>query len=239
MLSYRMKQIAECVTDGNRLADIGTDHAWIPIYLVEQGIVPQAIALDVGEGPLNRAKENIKKHGLCQSIECRLSDGFDKLSGNEVDSIIIAGMGGALITRILKRAGDAFTGNKELILQPQSESYKVRKILHELQYQIVEERFLKEDGKYYNIIKALPGIQYFSETWQYQYGVYLPEKKNECFQQFLLEKQCKLSSIKEKLTSGATEDIAPKTQNRLLTIGKELREIEQCLADYYEKISDE
>lgn len=235
MLSYRMKQIAECVTAGNRLADIGTDHAWIPIYLVEQGVVPRAYALDVGEGPLKRAKENVNKHGLSKSIDCRLSDGFDKLSDSEVDSIIIAGMGGALIARILERARDTFAGNKELILQPQSECYKVRKVLHQLQYQIVEERFFIDDGKYYNVIKALPGVQHFTKDWQYQYGVYLPKERNECFKQFLLEKQRKLITIKEKLSLSESKDIALKTKNRLWAITEELEEIEQCLAGFYEE----
>lgn len=234
MLSYRMKQIAECVTAGNRLADIGTDHAWIPIYLVEQGIVPYAYALDVGEGPLEHARENVDKHGLSQRIDCRLSDGFEKLSENEVDSIIIAGMGGALIARILEQAGDTFAGNKELILQPQSECFKVRKMLHQLQYQIVEERFFKDDGKYYTIIKALPGVQHYMEDWQYQFGTYLPQEKNECFRQFLLEKRQKLFRIKEKLSLSETSDMAQKTRNRLLEIAGELREIEQCLAGFCE-----
>lgn len=239
MLSYRMKQIAECVTAGNRLADIGTDHAWIPIYLVEQGVVPQAVALDVGEGPLNRARENIKKHGLSGHIECRLSDGFDKLSEQEIDSVIIAGMGGALMTHILERAGDAFAGSKELILQPQSEIHKVRSVLHQLQYRIVEERFFKDDGKYYHIIKALPGKEHYSKDWQYQYGVYLPNTGNECFRQFLLERQLKLSTIKERIALEEAKGIAQKTRNRLLSIDRELKELKQCLDCYDEKLLDD
>ena len=88
-LSYRMTQIAECVSAGNRLADVGTDHGFIPIALVLQGEIPSAIAMDVVEGPLERAREYVAQYHLEEKITCRLSDGLSELQPEEVDSILI------------------------------------------------------------------------------------------------------------------------------------------------------
>ena len=101
-LSKRLQAVAFYVTAGYRLADIGTDHAYIPIELVRTGHIPQAIAMDVNRGPLERAEENIREHGLSAQIRTRLSDGFAALGEGEAQSVVIAGMGGGLTIRILK-----------------------------------------------------------------------------------------------------------------------------------------
>ena len=101
-LSKRLKAVAELVTPGQKIADIGTDHAYIPIWLVEEKRAVSAIAMDINQGPLAKAKENIELHGLSSYIETRLSDGMKKLCPNEADSVIIAGMGGGLVMKILE-----------------------------------------------------------------------------------------------------------------------------------------
>src|SRR5699024_7353656 len=101
-LSKRLNAVASLVTDGYRLADIGTDHAYIPIFLVSTGKIPAAVAMDVNRGPLLRAEENIRTYGLEKRIATRISDGFAALEKNEADSAVIAGMGGLLTIRILK-----------------------------------------------------------------------------------------------------------------------------------------
>ena len=100
-LSKRLKAVAELVTPGMRLADVGTDHGYIPIYLTEAGVIPSAIAMDINKGPLERAKEHIREHGLEGKIQTRLSDGLKNLQMNEADCMIAAGMGGGLVIRIL------------------------------------------------------------------------------------------------------------------------------------------
>lgn len=90
------------VSPGCRLADVGTDHAYIPIYLMQNGVIPQAVAMDINQGPLLRATENIRRYGLTGRIETRLSDGLEKLQAGEADTILIAGMGGLLMVRILE-----------------------------------------------------------------------------------------------------------------------------------------
>ena len=156
-LSKRLLAVSEMVTSNSRLADIGTDHAYIPIYLVENQRVPHAIAMDVNKGPLNRAKENIELHGLKEYIETRLSDGAAALRNGEVDSVVIAGMGGGLVIKILTEGSEVLESVKELILQPQSELAFVRRFLQENQFAVIEENMVLDEGKYYPMMKAVHG----------------------------------------------------------------------------------
>ena len=156
-LSIRLKTVAEAVTPGNRVADIGTDHGYVPIYLVKNNLSPGGIAMDMNKGPLEKAKEHIRAEKLSGKIATRLGNGLAPLEPGETDTVVIAGMGGDLICKILKAKPEFLIEGKELILQPQSEWFKVRQILKEYRYQIEKEWFLKEDGKYYVIIKAEPG----------------------------------------------------------------------------------
>ena len=129
LLSKRMQMVAGMVSKGNVTADIGCDHGFVSIYLIEQEICPRVIAMDVNEGPLLRAKEHIAQRGLESSIDVRLSDGIDKLQDGEVESIIIAGMGGRLVMKILSSHMDRVKHLKEIILQPQSELHFVRQFI--------------------------------------------------------------------------------------------------------------
>ena len=155
-LSKRLQTIAQMVTTGNRLADIGTDHGFLPLYLLEQGRIPSALAMDVNKGPLERAREHIENSNCQQYIETRLSDGLEKLIPGEVDTVVIAGMGGGLMVRILTKELCKLQGLKELILQPQSEQQEVRKCLANIGFTIVNEEMLIEDEKYYVVIRAVP-----------------------------------------------------------------------------------
>ena len=155
-LSKRLQTVANAVTPGSRVADVGTDHGYVPIYLVERGLCPGAIAMDVNEGPLARAEEHIRAEGLSDRIQTRKSDGLAALAPEETDAVVIAGMGGALMCRILQDATAFLEAGRELILQPQSEWFKVRRLLSASGYRITKEWFLEEEGKYYVVIKAGP-----------------------------------------------------------------------------------
>ena len=100
-LSLRLSAIADLVTEGNRLVDVGCDHGYLPVYLIFEKKIPQAIAADVGKGPLSRAKEHIHQYGLDNYIETRLSDGLKEIGKEEGDTLVIAGMGGPLMEKIL------------------------------------------------------------------------------------------------------------------------------------------
>ena len=154
-LSQRLSSVASMVTAGNCLADVGTDHGYVPIYLYERQIIPHAIAMDVNKGPLERARVHIAEYGFQNKIETRLSDGLAALKPGEADSVTIAGMGGPLIIRILSAYPEVTASLKELILQPQSEISEVRVWLGEQGYEIVEEHMVFEDGKYYSMFKAV------------------------------------------------------------------------------------
>ena len=121
----KIQAVADLVTAHYKLADIGTDHAYIPIYLTQQKKITEAVALDVNEGPLQRAEEHIRENGLEAEIETRLSNGFQALQPGEVQSAVIAGMGGGLVIRILTEGEEVVRKLEECILQPQSEIGKV------------------------------------------------------------------------------------------------------------------
>lgn len=206
-LSERMKAVAAMVTNGNILADVGTDHGYIPIMLVQRGYIPGAIAMDINEGPLQRARENIRAHELQEKIDTRLSDGVRSLKEGEADSIVIAGMGGELMIRILTEGGSVCRSAKELILQPQSEIQKVRRFLRENEYRIVDENMVFEDGKYYSVMKVEPVEK--DSTWEKmnetvtiacdRYGPLLLKNGNPILRKFLVTEHKKLVEIEYNL----------------------------------------
>lgn len=154
-LSQRMQRVADMVTDSRAVADIGCDHGYVSIYLVESGRTGHAYAMDVRKGPLSKAVEHVKQKHLEDQIECRLSDGLERLDPGEADTLIFAGMGGLLMIDILKRGSSHRQGDETLILQPQSDIAAVRRYIYEIGYGIQAEDMLVEDGKYYTILRAV------------------------------------------------------------------------------------
>ena len=156
ILSERLQMLARMVTPGNRAADVGCDHGFLSIYLVQAGISPRVIAMDVRKGPLAAAREHIDACGLGAYIETRISDGLTALKPQEADTVICAGMGGRLMERILTEGAEKAAFFKELILQPQSEIGEFRGFLRRTGYEIVEEDMVCDGGKYYFAMKAVP-----------------------------------------------------------------------------------
>ena len=155
-LSNRLQHIADFVTPGSRLADIGTDHALIPVHLVLEGRIPSALAMDLRKGPLKRAADRIRALGLEEKIETRLSDGLDGLREGEADTILMAGMGGNLMRELLQRGSRCREWVREYVFSPQSAWLELRCFLRQEGYEITKEDMVREDGKYYLIIRALP-----------------------------------------------------------------------------------
>jgi len=156
-LSKRLQMIASMVTPGNSIVDVGCDHGFLPIRLVQDGIIPGALAMDVRPGPLQAAKEHIGTCGLGQYINVRLSDGLKEYCIGEAKTLICAGMGGRLMEKILTDSLDKVKVLEELILQPQSELTEFRAFLRKEGFRIVREDAVFEDGKYYFAMKAVPG----------------------------------------------------------------------------------
>lgn len=155
LLSERLRAVASMVTPGSRVCDVGCDHGFVSIWLVEQNVSPRVLAMDVRVGPLGAAGRHVAQRGLESLIETRLSDGLHNYEIGEADSLICAGMGGRLMMRILgeeKAKTDSF---KELILQPQSEIMQFRRWLREQGLRITDEKMVEEDGKFYPMMRAV------------------------------------------------------------------------------------
>ena len=191
-ISDRLRTVAHMCEKGAVVADIGTDHGYLPIYLVQEGIAPSAIAMDLRKGPLEKAKKHICDNCLEDRIQTRLSDGLEKLSKNEADIITICGMGGRLIADIVTKGKDIITQNTILVVSPQSEVGEFRHFLVSQGFEIEDEQMLKEDGKYYFIIKCRKSEESvcseFSET-QYQYGWKLLDSKDKTLYEYLIKEK--------------------------------------------------
>lgn len=250
-LSKRLQAVAHLAAGlGNIgcVADVGTDHGYIPIYLVEQGICEHAIAMDIRKGPLQRAQEHIKQYQLGDYIETRLSDGLVALGRQEAQVIVIAGMGGATMQGILE-AGQAVIGpDTMLVLQPQSELLEFRRYLFRQGYRLLEEDIVEEDGKYYPMMKVQrPGqpelVPY--TAGELRYGPLLLGRKHPVLREFL---QWQLGQ-KEKLLLQLSEaaameqprgieksgnEAAGRTAERVREITEELSMVRQTLAGWKE-----
>lgn len=156
-LSERLRTLCGMVTPGKRVVDVGCDHGYADIFLVQQGISPGVIAMDVREGPLAGARAHVEACGLGDYIELRLSDGLEAYRTGEAQTLICAGMGGRLMRRILERDRDKAEAFHELILQPQSELSEFRAFLRAEGYLLLQEAVLVEEGKYYFPMRAVPG----------------------------------------------------------------------------------
>ena len=212
------------VTAGNCLADVGTDHGYVPIYLYERNIIPHAIAMDVNKGPLERAALHIAESGMKDAIETRLSDGLTALKIGEADSIVIAGMGGPLMIRILSAYPEVTDSAKELILQPQSEIAEVRIWLYEQGYEIIEEHMVYEDGKYYPMFKAVKNSEARKLSFlECKFGNLEVLAEKDVLKEFVLRELSNKRSILQKLSEEATE----KSRERAEEIKKLIEELEE------------
>ncbi len=158
-ISERLKCVAGLVNKGARVADIGTDHAYLPIYLVQNGISNKVYACDVRKEPLRRAKLHIDEYGLSDKITTQLCDGLKGINKGDVDTVTICGMGGKLMKNILKAGIDKLGDNTQLVLSAQSELRDFRKYLLETGIDIKTEHMLLEDGKYYFIFDCVYNTQ--------------------------------------------------------------------------------
>lgn len=231
-LSRRLKSLTEMVTKGSRVVDVGCDHGFLSIYLVQHGISPKVLAMDVRTGPLSGAREHIAEWGLEDYIETRLSDGLLQFQSGEADSLVCAGMGGRLMMRILTEGEEKVRGLKELILQPQSEIPLFRKFLRSQGYETVDENILCEEGKYYFLFKVRCGEQNNiadvpNELYD-RYGKLLLQQKHPVLKDYLLFLQKNCREIENTLADSGTD----RAMERRAEVFKELECIEKALATF-------
>lgn len=207
MLSKRLKAVADMVSKGNIVADIGTDHGYVPIYLVKNNICKKAYAMDINEGPLQMADKNIRMEGLSDQITTILSNGMDKMKDNMADTVVIAGMGGDLIVDILSR-GENIEGIKELVVSPHKRVDIVRNYLINNNWEIIEENMIVDAGKYYVVIKANRGENTEYNDVELTYGKYLLENKNIILKEFLDKEEKKFSNILHTMKENGKESVS-------------------------------
>ena len=230
-ISRRLCAIADLVTEGNRLVDVGCDHGYLPVYLKLQGRIPSAIATDVAEGPLSRAREHIRQYGLDSYIETRRCDGLADVGRGEGDTLVIAGMGGPLMERILADGRSVWEDFKEMILQPQSDIPHFRHFLLENGFHITEEEMILEDGKFYPILKVNRQTEEQPELWSVQeemFGRFLLERKHPVLRKYL-ERELR---IHEEILAKLKEDSGEMAAKRKKEIEEERQLILAALNRY-------
>ncbi len=153
-LDSRLSLCAGFVRRGSRLADIGTDHAYLPVWLASNGIIRSAVACDVRPKPLQSGSDNIEKYGCSDSVSTRLSDGLDEVSPDEADDIVLAGMGGELIVKLISRTPWLRDTSKRLIMQPMTKAFVLREYLCKNGFNIIEEKACAYAGKKYTVMLA-------------------------------------------------------------------------------------
>lgn len=205
-ISDRLSKVAELVPQDARLIDVGTDHGYVPIWLLQKGRIRSALAMDINRGPLMRAEENRERYGFSDKIKTRLSNGLEKLEKNEGDTVLIAGMGGPLIIRIMEESKEKHGDISTWILQPQSEIPMVRKYLIQQGFEILEEIMLKEDGKYYMAMKAIPNKSGSWSELEYLFGKYLLKGKHPVLYEYICKEEILYKKIHDQLIKSGQDD---------------------------------
>lgn len=227
-LTQRLLTIAQFIPKCRTVVDIGTDHALLPIYLIQNNIAARVIAGDLNFGPLESARRNVKSAGLEKSIDLRLGNGLDIIEAGEAEICIIAGMGGGTIREIIKNAGDKAETISQFILQPMGGSGRLREWLVENGWQISDEELISEDERIYEVIVAKPGKETTVDTVLISVGPRLFEKKHPLLKKIIIEEIKQnhdiLSSLERTESVGAAAKREALTQRNFA-----LERILECL----------
>jgi tRNA (adenine22-N1)-methyltransferase len=199
MLSDRLMTVASMIPKGKKVVDIGTDHAYLPIFLTKHGLVEKVIATEIVPGPFKKAMENIQREGLEQSIELRLGFGFEPISPKDADVAVIAGMGAETIIHIMESSKEICRTLDLLILQPMKGNDKLRKNLFLTGYKIVDERVAQEEKKFYEVIAAVKGNQGNIDEIDLVVGPVLRKKKSPVVIEYIKFRLMKLKRLVEVL----------------------------------------
>ncbi|MCB2359787.1 tRNA (adenine(22)-N(1))-methyltransferase [Clostridium estertheticum] len=199
-LSIRLKCIVSMIEKCDSVIDVGTDHGYVPIYLVQKGITKKAIASDINRGPVEKAKKNITRNNAANEISCRLGSGLSTVKEGEVQVAIIAGMGGNLIRDILETDLGIVKKLKYMVLQPVQNAEVLREYLYKTGYEFIDEEICYDDGKFYEIIK----VRYDSkpkvlDNIYYEISKILLDKKHLVMKEFIEYKLHKYSKVYDGL----------------------------------------
>ncbi len=256
-LGKRLTKVADLILPAQTLADVGCDHGYLSVYLVEHRICQHVIAMDINKGPLEKAKENIQKFHYGDYIETRLSDGLKELKSKEADGCVCAGMGGPLALEILWNDREKVKEMQQIVLQPQSELWFVRRTLRKWGFLIEREEMEWEDGKYYFMMRIRPetnlcmdvmpqvgGIfedenhtciestmtDEMMQGYAYElFGKELLDRKDALLKEYICKEEKRLSDVYETLL---LQKDSAKCRDRMLTIQKELAIHRWALGQY-------
>lgn len=218
-LSERLKAVTDLITPCETMADVGCDHGYTSIYILQNNLAKKVIATDVNKGPIKKAIQNIKNYGFEDKAEVRLSDGLDKYAPSEVQGIVISGMGGNLIVDILDKGRAVLENVEQLILQPQSDIARVRHFLQDNGFCIISEAFVKEDRKFYPMMKAVKGTMNWDKEVYFIYGKVLLREENPVLHEFLIyERDYYVNLYRDLACADNTESVR-----------KRLKEVETAL----------
>lgn len=238
VLSKRLQSLTDMVSRGKTVVDVGCDHGFVSIYLIQHGISPKVLAMDVRKGPLSRAQEHIAEYGLENYIETRLSDGLLEFREGEAQSLVCAGMGGKLMMKILTESEKKAKALDELILQPQSELPAFRRFLKAEGYRTLDEHILCEDGKFYFLFKVcfdknmtVSGSEREPMGVLYEkYGEMLLKRKHPVLRQYLEFMLGTARQIEENLKCGQGE----RAGERIEEIRQEIKDLQAAISLYEE-----
>ncbi|TCI56456.1 tRNA (adenine-N(1))-methyltransferase [Exiguobacterium sp. SH1S21] len=232
-LDRRLKRVVDFIPAGSILADIGSDHAYVPCYLVQQGIIDRAIAGEVNQGPMEAAKAQVELIGASSKIDVRLGDGLAVLNEDEATCISICGMGGSLIRSILESGCDKLGVIKRLVLQPNVDGQQVREWLLESGFVLVAETIVEENDKIYEILVGERGTEtrYSADeterTWQLMFGPELLKNRPEPFKLKWGREADKLDYVLGQMAAGAQTEALVRKQEEFKALRDKMREVSQ------------
>lgn len=238
-ISIRLRMVADllCEKPGpiSSFVDVGTDHAYLPIALVQEGIIPHAIAADVRKGPLEIARQHVQSFHLENCIETRLSDGFDQFQASELSHAAMAGMGGLLICSLCRRAYEKGLLNQcqTLILQPQSDTAQVREMLPQIGFKIDKEAFCLDRGKFYLAFRCVPmapGEEAKVDRSYYSQALY--HQRSADFRTYLEQEILKNQKILETIHQKEDENRSAETLDRIQELREKIQEAEDKLQNW-------
>ena len=223
-LDSRLSAVAELVREGKTVADIGTDHAYLLAYLLQQGKIKNGIAADLRKGPLENARKTLIESGELDNVRLILSDGLDELSEGDCEDIVIAGMGGILIKEILERTSWIYNKNIHIIAQPMTHAEVLRKFYLENGFRILQESAATDGKRYYCIISAqYDGVKSKAEKW-YTYVGELIKNHDEVSKTYIKKT---VETLEKKLEAMRNAEV------------KDLEGLESTVAILKQKITEE
>lgn len=227
IISKRLKAIANFVPQNSILGDIGTDHGYLPVYLIENNISKKVIATDISKNSLEKTIDIVKVKELKERIDTRLGDGLEVIRPFEIDTVVISGMGGLLIIDILEGNKDITNSITNFIFQPNIASKELREYLYENSFEIIDEKLVYESNKFYETIYAKRGKSYLRKDIYLEIGEQLIINKDPLLAKYIKNKINLYQNIIKELKDKDTE----KSKERHVELTNKTNNLKEVLAE--------